>query len=299
MGAALRRVDVVDIGEKAFRKAVGILDGGTADDGIPSAFEVDDILLQRIFPGIQVTDVIRDAAVVAEDAGAAFGVGKAFVRKGDADALVEVGKLLQAARDGLGLETDVLEDLIIREETDQGALFPRVADDLQRADRLAGRDFLCGGIVFGGKSHAVVRPVEEHIHGEPLAQRVDDAGTHTVETAGIVVVFAVELAAGVQDGKDDFDTGNMHGRMLIHRHAAAVVPHRSGSVLMQGDGYLIGEAVGRLVDGVVHNLPQQVMQAAGGRGSDVHAGTHADGFQAFQHLNIPGVIGLRCHGVTP
>ena len=68
---------------------------------------------------------------------------------------------------------------------------------------------------------------------------------------------------------------------------------------MQGDGDLIGEAVGGLVDGVVHDLPQKVVQAAGGRGSDVHAGTHADGLQAFQYLNIPGVIGLRCHESTP
>ena len=68
---------------------------------------------------------------------------------------------------------------------------------------------------------------------------------------------------------------------------------------MQGDGYFVGKAVGGFVDRVVHNFPEQVVQTAGRGGADIHAGTHTDGFQPLQYLNIPGVVGLRCHEVTP
>ena len=144
-----------------------------------------------------------------------------------------------------------------------------------------------------------MRPVEEDIDGKPAAERVDNAGAHAVEAAGICVILVIELAAGVQHGEDDLHTGDAEGGMGIDRHAAAVVPHAGGTVLMQGDGDLVREAVGGFVDRVVHDLPEEMVEAAGGSCSDIHAGTHADGFEAFQYLDVPGVIGLRCHGFTP
>ena len=68
---------------------------------------------------------------------------------------------------------------------------------------------------------------------------------------------------------------------------------------MQGDGHFIPEAVGGLVDGVIHDFPEEMMQTAGGSGTDIHTGPHTDGFQTFQYLNVPSGIGLRCHVVTP
>ena len=297
MGAALGCVDVVDIGEKAFGEAVGILDGGAADDGVPFALDIDDIFLEGVLAGVEVADVVLDAAVIAEDPGAAVRVRDALVREGDADAAVQVGQLLQAAGDGFGLETDVFKDLIVREEADQGALLPGVAQDFQRACRMTGEDLAGGGIHFAGEGHAVVGPVQENVDGEPLAQRVHDGSADAVETAGIVVILVIEFAAGVENGEDDFDAGLVHGGMLIHGHAAAVVPDTGGAVLMKRDGNFGSETVGGFVDGVVHNLPQQMVKAAGRGRADIHTGAHTDGFEAIQHLDVTGVVGLGCQWV--
>ena len=197
------------------------------------------------------------------------------------------------------MEAHVLKDLLVREEAHEGALLPGVPHDFERADGLAGLHLLRGRVDLAGEGHAVMGPVQEHVHGEPLAQGVNDTGADAVQAAGIIIVLTVELAARVQDGEDDLHPGDAHGRMRVDRHAAAVVPDAGGAVFMQGDGDLGSEAVGSLVDCVVHDLPEQVVQAAGGSGTDIHAGTHPDGLEAFQHLDIAGIIGLRCHGFTP
>ena len=263
MGTALGRIDIVDIGEEALRIAVGILDGGTADDGIPLAFEIDHIILQGGFPGIEIKHIVGDSAVIAEDAGTAFRIGNALVGKGDADAAVQISQFLQAAGNGLGMKLHIFEDLVIREETDQGPLFAGVSHGFKRADRLAGFDLPGGGVELAGEGHAVMGPVEEHVHGEPLAQGVDHAGANAVQTAGVIVILVVELAARVQDGENDLDPGDAHGRMCVDRHAAAVVIDAGGAVLMQGDGDLGGKAVGGFIDCVVHDLPKQMMETAG------------------------------------
>ena len=299
VGAALRCVDVVDIREEAFGVAVGILDGSTADDRVTLAFNIDDIFLQGVFAGIQITDIIGNASVIAEDTGAAVRIGNPLIREGDADAAVQVRQLLQAAGDSFSMEADVLENLVVRKETNQGALFTGVAENFQRTFGLAGVDFAGGGIHSAGEGHTVMGPVEEDVDGEPLAQGVDDAGADAVETAGIVIVLTVELAAGMKHGEDDFNAGLVHGRVVVHGHAAPVVIDAGGAVLVQGDGHFGSEAVGRFVDGVVHDLPQEMVKAAGRSSTDIHAGAHTHSLQAFQHLDITGIIGLGCHGFTP
>jgi hypothetical protein len=50
-------------------------------------------------------------------------------------------------------------------------------------------------------------------------------------------------------------------------------------------GDLGAEAGKGLVDGVVHHLPHQMVQAGGARGADVHAGTLAHGLEALEDLD--------------
>ena len=139
------------------------------------------------------------------------------------------------------------------------------------------------------------------VHGQPLAQRVDDRRAHAVQTAGIAVILVVELAARVQHGENDLRAADVHGRVLIHRHTAPVVVHRCGAVRVQRHAHLIRKAVRRLVNCVIHNFPEQVMQTARRGGADIHARTHPNRFQPFQHLNIARiiVICLICHEKTP
>ena len=64
------------------------------------------------------------------------------------------------------------------------------------------------------------------------------------------------------------------------------------AVLVQRHDDVRGEAVHRLVDGVVEDLPDQVMQAGGADAADVHAGALADRLEPFENGDVfGGVVG--------
>ena len=68
--------------------------------------------------------------------------------------------------------------------------------------------------------------VAAHLDPAPLGERVDDRGADAVQTAGDLVAAAAELAAGVQDGHDDFQRRLVHLGVHVDRDAAAVVDAR-------------------------------------------------------------------------
>jgi len=140
-------------------------------------------------------------------------------------------------------------------------------------------------------------PVPEDIHRQPFAEGVHDAGAHAVQTAGVGVILIAEFAARVQLGENDLHAGDAQIGMQIHGHAAAVIPHGSRAVLMQRDRHLGGITAHELVNGVVHDLPQQVVKPLAAGGSYIHAGPDADRFQTFQHLDTVRIITLP-HGNT-
>ena len=127
-----------------------------------------------------------------------------------------------------------------------------------------------------------------------LGQRVDDRDADAVQAAGDLVAAALaELAAGVQHGEDDFD-----GRLalLLHvrdRDAAAVVGDGDGVVGVDRDRHLAAEAGEGLVDGVVHDLVDEVVQAHHAGRADVHAGALADGLQALEDGDVLRVVAGR------
>ena len=99
-----------------------------------------------------------------------------------------------------------------------------------------------------------------------LRQRVDDAGADAVEAAGGLVVALLELPAGVEHREDHLERALLRLRVLVHRDAAPVV--------RDGDGGAVGVkrhrdvrcvAVHRLVDGVVEDLPDEMVQPGGRR----------------------------------
>jgi hypothetical protein len=83
-----------------------------------------------------------------------------------------------------------------------------------------------------------------------------------VQPAGHRVRLAVELAARVQHGEDDLDRRALLGRMHVDRHTAAVVDDPHATVREQHHLDVVSKTGKRLVDGVVHDLPHQVVQAA-------------------------------------
>ena len=115
-------------------------------------------------------------------------------------------------------------------------------------------------------------------------QCVDHGDTHAVQTTGHGIRFRVELTAGMQLGHnhlDGRDTGGVH----FDRDTTAVIDDLDAPVLTEGDNDLVGIARHCLIDGVVDDLPDQVVQAAGTGGTDVHTGALTDGLEALQNRN--------------
>ena len=123
--------------------------------------------------------------------------------------------------------------------------------------------------------------IAAHLHFHLRGKGVHNGNADAMQTAGNLVAFTAEFAAGVQNGKHDLDGGDLLLGMLVHGNTAAVVLAGDGIVGM--DGHLDGIAVpGQgLVHGVVDHLVNQVVQTAGAGGADVHARAFANSFKSF------------------
>ena len=86
----------------------------------------------------------------------------------------------------------------------------------------------------------------------------------------------------MQLGHDDLDGGHA---LLVHLHgdAPAVVDDLDAAVLQQRDLDAGRVTRHRLVDGVVDDLPDQVVQSPRSGGADVHTRPHPDGLEPFEN----------------
>ena len=109
------------------------------------------------------------------------------------------------------------------------------------------------------------------------------------ETRDFIAAVA-EFAAGVEHGQDDLH-GGFPAFVHVHGDAAAVIHDGDAVVPVDGHFHMVAVARQRLVDGVVHHLVNEMVQAALGGAADVHARPHTNGLQAFEDLDLIGVIG--------
>jgi hypothetical protein len=218
---------------------------------------------------LQTTWIVENALL--DLGGLAFGIlglvaaVDPLVAQHDGETLVEKRHLLQPARHRLGVVDGRLED-------------PVVGPVGQRRPGLAGRLALAQwvrrlGLLVTLPPH---EPISPDLHLEHAGQRVDHAHSDTVQATGDGVGGAIELAAGVQRGEHDLESGTVLHRVHIHRDAPAVIGDPHPTVGEQGDLDLGRVTRHRLVDRVVHYLPDEVVQATLTGGSDVHAGALAD-----------------------
>ena len=141
--------------------------------------------------------------------------------------------------------------------------------------------------------------VARRLDVQPLGQRVDDADADAVQAAGDLVAAAAELAAGVEHGVHDLE-GVLAGLLLPpDRHAAAVVLVAHAAVGQDANLDARGVAGHRLVDGVVDDLPDEVVQAAAVGRADVHARPPADRLEALEDLDALGGVALGLGGRGP
>ena len=132
---------------------------------------------------------------------------------------------------------------------------------------------------------------------QPLAQGVDHRRAHAVKAAGDLIPAAAELAAGVEDGVGHRCGGDSLLGMDAHGDAAAVVHDPDDIPFQDIHQNPVAVACQRLVNGVVHDFVDQVVQAGGAGGADIHAGAFPHGLQALQHLDLVFVILISIHGL--
>ena len=206
----------------------------------------------------------------------------------DLDAAEQVSLRAGHAEQPLRLEGRALaEDLLVRPEAHAGAA-PVLdgAQVLELALRLSAR-----------KRHGVELLAARHFHLELLGERIDDRHAHPVQASARIVDLAVELAARVQRGHDDFQRRlGLEFGVRVDRNAAAIVAHRQESIGLQFHIDPGGMACHRFVHGIVDHLGEQVMQRLLVGAAHVHAGPAPHRLEAFEHLDVGGGIAVGGFG---
>ena len=149
----------------------------------------------------------------------------------------------------------------------------RLADH-QRLDHVAARERQPGHLAFAVDGDF-----------EPLRQRVRDANAHAVQAAGEAVGptgALVELAAGMQPRKHDFDHGHLLFGVQAEGDAAAVVVHADRAIGVQHHVDALAVAGQGLVGRVVDHLLDDVQRVVG---AGVHARPLLHGFEALENAD--------------
>ncbi|MCY1221926.1 hypothetical protein D9M72_339990 [compost metagenome] len=321
VGSALVRVDGVGVGVDALGVCVGPLHRHFQGDFpvFVLGFEGDDVLMDNVdlLAGVQVFHVVQQAVVVLVHNCPVFGGDFAFggnvieiqvpvfrrlqcltalVRQRDAQALVEERHLLEAGTQRFEVEFRALEDACIGVER------------LRRTGlvRLFTFDEAALGFAAIGEGHPPDVALAPHFRVHTAGKRVDHGDAHAVQAAGDGISAAAELSAGVQDGHDNLNRGLVFGGVHVHGDAAAVVHHFDAAVGLQNN-FNVGAVPGQgFIHGVVHHFVHEVVETAGSRGTDVHAGAFPDSFESFKDGDVARTVSLafgclrrriRCTGI--
>ena len=248
---------------------------------------------ERLLRCVQMLDEVDDPAVVLEGR-LGHGVG-ALVDEADLEALVQEGHDLHAFGDRLGPELGLVEDRCVRPEGDRraGARLAGAAVFRSRARR---RD-LALDLATLLELGLPVLAVPVHLEHQPAREGIHDRDPDAMQTTRDLVPLAAELAAGMEGGQDDLG-GRDLGVLLVrpHRDPGPVVADPAAAVGQQGNVDTGGAAGHGLVDGVVHDLPHQVVQARRTGGADVHPGPLPDGLETLENGDVG--LGVRRFGPT-
>ena len=285
MGTAVGGVDVIGKGEEYFVVAVVVLHRDLDRDGVLLIFggKIDDLGMDDLERTLFV-DILHKASDTALILIIVFQYffGIALVAQLDMHAGVEERLFAQTAlQHRIVVDRRLLKNQRVRLEAHLGALDVGLADDLELVHDLAAFIALEVDVL------AVA-----NLDLQPLGQRVDDRRAHAVQTAGNLVAAAAELAAGVQDGKDDRDRRQTGLAVDADRDASAVVGHANDVALFYHNVNFGAVACQRLVDGVIDDLIHQMVQTARSGRTDVHARALAHRFESFEHLYLVGAVFL-------
>src|SRR5918997_1517563 len=292
MRPALVGVDVVGEREYGVLEAVVPLHRDLDGPGLLLTFQVEDALVDRVLRVVYVRHEVPDAALVlVRDVPVLF----ALVDQADLEVLVQERRLAEAPRERVERELHGLrEDLGVGHEAD-GRPGPLALLELT---------VLCEGALREAALVALAPhvPLAPDLELEPLRERVHYRGADAVQAAGDLVTGTVELAAGVQRGHDDLCGGLAVLLHLADGQPAAVVGDGDGVVRVDGDEDLRAIPGQRIVDGLVHDLPNEMVKTPRPRRPDVHAGTAFDRLEPLEDLDRTCIVraaGMLGSGFSP
>ncbi len=278
--APLVRIDVVGEQIDRFRVPVVPLQGDFGVDAVLLTSHVDRLVVDGDLVLVQVLDERDDATFVLE----LVALAVAFVVQRDEHARVQERELAKPLSQCVEAEFDAFENLRVRLEGDLRSAALGRAGDLELTRRLPALVALLVGLL-----------VPPDFEVELLREGVDHRYADTVQTARHLVAVIVEFAARVQHRHDDFGR-RFPARVLIDGNTAAVVDDGDRVVDVDRDVDLVAEPGQRFVDGVVHHLVDEVVEAGRTRRPDVHGRPLADSFQPLENLDLVRtvVVSVRC-----
>ena len=283
MHTAFRSMDIVGEREDGLVITVVILQGDLGHAVILLAGHVDHIVVEGILALIEPGDEFTDTALIAHGVIAIFFVllrgSQTVIGNGDAQTGIQEGLLPHTGMERIVVIHQILKHLRIRLKGNGGTGMVCFAHDGHLLHHMA-----------AGELHLMDFSVTVYLYLQPLTQSVDNGSAHAVETAGYLVTAAAELAAGMQNGINHFQSRLAGLGLNIHRDTTAIVHNGDGIALVDDDLDLRTVAGQRLIDGVIHDLIHQMVQTAGRRGADVHTWALAHRFQTLQNLNFRSVI---------
>ena len=283
MHAALRGADIVGEGQHEFIVAVVVLHGDLGAGISLGAGHIDHVLVDRGLVPVGPPGKFPDAPLEAH--GIPLLLLRPVVGNGDGEPGVQEGLLPHPLVEDLIVIDQAVEHLRIRLEGDLGAGVVRGAYDLHLL-----------GDVAPGEFHFVDVPVFVDPDPEPLGQCVDHGGAYAVKAAGDLVAAAAELAAGMEHGIHHLQGGPSGLGLDIHGNAAAVIGDGDGIAGVDGHGNMLTVSGQGLINGIVHDLVDQMMQTGRRRGADIHTGPLPDCLQPFQHLDLLRAVFLSYFG---
>ena len=273
MHTALGRVDIIRKRDQRLVIAVGILQRDLGLRVVLRAGHVHDLGMQLGLVAVVPADELADAALVAH------GVGRAVLGALIGDRNMQTGiqeRLLpHPGMQDLIVIFQRVEHLGVGLKGHAGAVAVGVADDLHFLRDMA-----------AGKFHLIDFAFLVDLDRQPLGQGVDDRRADAVQAAGNLVAAAAEFTARVQNGVNDLERGPAGLRLNVDGNAAAVVGHGDGIAGVDRYGDVLAVARKRLVDGVIDDFVDQMVQAAGGGGADIHTGALPHRLQALENLDL-------------
>jgi hypothetical protein len=237
-----------------------------------------DVRVDRLALLVQLTDVVGQTTLGPEHLLVVPGQAQT-----ELEAAHEVGLLAQPGGQGGGRQVGSgVEDRVVRAPAHgrPGSFLRR-----QRTDALHVRDAHAALVALTPQVSLAA-----HLDLEPGREGVRHGGADAVQPAGDLVAACAELAACVQAREDEFEGRDARLPVDADRDAAAVVADRHDAVCVDLDADRRAVAGQRLVDGVVDDLPDEVVQGPLTRPADVHAWSETDGLEALEDLDLVGAV---------